>query len=174
MKAIRKAYRVWNPEDYDYDHEDNGDIVYAASRNEARAKVSYDSDRYLKTKAIREKGSDIVMFEGKEQKRGWAEYKVKFEKEKSARINLIEAQPDGTIFYAQRKRETVGNAVLLWRKGNAGYVCSIDEAQTYTKEEAIKQFAGSGDDVTLWPASHLMSCLKTVVESQCLDRKFAL
>jgi hypothetical protein len=174
MKPIKKAYRVWNPDDYDYDHPDNGDTVYAENRNQARAKQATESEVYLKTKARRDKENDIVIFEGKEEKRGWAEYKVKSRREKEARTKAIESQPEGETFYAQRHRDCVGNAVLLWRKNNCGYCCSIHEAQEYTKEEAIKQFADAGSDVTLWPKSHIMNCLKTVVEVQELERTKAL
>jgi hypothetical protein len=173
MKTIKKAYRVWDPEDYDYEHPDNGDIIYADNRNQARAKQAL-GEKYIRTKAVRSKDDDRVLFEGKEVLRWRAEREIETCDKKEKRIALIESQPEGETFFAQRGRETVGNAVLLWRKNNCGYCCSIRDAQEYTKEEAIKQFADAGDNVTLWPKSHIMNCLKTVVEVQELERGKAL
>lgn len=174
LPLIKKAYRVWDPEDYDYDHPDNGDIVYAKSRNKARSAKSFSFEKYRKTRAVRDKSEDVVIFEGAETVRWRAEHTIESRDQKEKRINAINSHPDGETFFAQRQRDTVGNSVLLWRKENCGYCCSIHEAQEYTKEEAIKQFADAGSNVTLWPKSHIMNCLKTVVEVQELERGKAL
>jgi hypothetical protein len=39
-------------------------------------------------------------------------------------------------YYIQDTRSYVGNSVLWWRVGGAGYTANVDEAGTYSEEEA--------------------------------------
>ena len=39
-------------------------------------------------------------------------------------------------YYIQDKRSVVGNCVLWWRKGGAGYTCDVGEAEMFTEAEA--------------------------------------
>ena len=49
--------------------------------------------------------------------------------------------------YLIQKRGYVGNSLLWWRKGNAGYTTNIDEAQTFTQDEAEKIEETSRDKI---------------------------
>lgn len=40
------------------------------------------------------------------------------------------------LYYIQDARSYVGNSVLFWRPGGAGYTTNLDEAGLYTLEEA--------------------------------------
>lgn len=42
------------------------------------------------------------------------------------------------LYYVRDTRNVVGNCVLWWRKGNAGYTCNLDEAEIYTKSIAMR------------------------------------
>ena len=46
-------------------------------------------------------------------------------------------------------RTTVGNCILWWGPERKGYVCDIDDAGCYSKEEALAQAASRSTDVAV-------------------------
>jgi hypothetical protein len=43
------------------------------------------------------------------------------------------------MFYIQSKERVIGNEAVWWRKGDAGYTASLDEAAVYTEIEALER-----------------------------------
>lgn len=50
------------------------------------------------------------------------------------------------LYYLQDTRQYVGNCILLWRKGNAGYTCNLDDAAVFTKEDAFNRHRNRKSD----------------------------
>ena len=78
----------------------------------------------------------------------------------------------GDKYYLQDSRQCVGNAVLWWQLGG-GYCCSIENAELFTKEEAINQNKSRETDIP-WPEKYIANRLKTIVDMQCINSKEAL
>jgi len=50
-------------------------------------------------------------------------------------------------YYLRDTRSVVGNCVMWWRKGCAGYSCNLDEAEVFSKEEAFDHHRQRETDV---------------------------
>jgi len=50
-------------------------------------------------------------------------------------------------YYLQDTRQYVGNCILFWSKGNAGYTCNLDNAAVFTKEEAYRRHKNRKSDI---------------------------
>lgn len=67
-------------------------------------------------------------------------------------------------YYLQDSRQVVGNYLLFWRKGRAGYTTDIDEAMEFTLEEALDE---RNTDVP-WPVKEMRQIAKLRVDHQNL------
>jgi hypothetical protein len=67
----------------------------------------------------------------------------------------------------------VGNDILWWKKGRAGYTTDITQAHIFTKEEAVGQNKMRHEDIP-WPAEYIEARFKIVIDGQSLDRAEAL
>ena len=72
------------------------------------------------------------------------------------------------LFYVQDRRQYVGNDVLWWARNNGGYTTNLDDAEVYTKEEALKVCENRETDV-MWPFDFVNSIARRAVDMQKLD-----
>ena len=77
------------------------------------------------------------------------------------------------LYYLQDNRSYVGNDILFWAKGGAGYTTDISKAQTYTKEEAMSQHKCRETDVP-WPKEYIDAKTRPAVDMQYVDIDIAL
>jgi len=47
--------------------------------------------------------------------------------------------PMAKMFYVQDRRQVVGNCVLWWAEGRAGYTCELDRAHRFTEDEVMSR-----------------------------------
>lgn len=62
----------------------------------------------------------------------------------------------------------VGNCMYFWAKNDCGYTCHLDEAETYTLEEA-KARCRPHNDEKIWPVSAIKAGASTMVDFQKVD-----
>src|SRR5690348_7926541 len=77
------------------------------------------------------------------------------------------------LYYLQDKRQYVGNCMLWWRKGGAGYCCDLHEAGVFTKEEAYRQHAVRETDIP-WPKEYIDRRSALYVDHQRVDRELMI
>ncbi len=92
------------------------------------------------------------------------------EREYNKRKKAIEKLPEDTMFYWQ-SYGYVGNCLNLWRSGSCGYTTNITAAQTYSKEETLKQLACKRDQDTFWTREQLKDATVLVVDNQRIKGK---
>ncbi len=168
-EIVKKAFDVFDVSerrDHNFPH-----IIYAKDRNAARREFCGSEDaKYINVSATRMPDFDSVMYDGREV----SLHRVKeIEREKelrSKRTTFVNSFPDDEMFYIQRGY--VGNAVSWWGLNNRGYVCDLDRAQAYTKAEVSAHFIDAKAEDTIWAASHVLTKISKMVDSQYLDRKF--
>lgn len=165
VKTIKKCYKVW---DYlNSDGEEWGDnyveYIMANSREEAKANFSDQHVQYIDRKAIRHPNGDDVELNGENMKR----HRVWPIMRRIERNEKIDSLPNDDMYYVQKG--IVGNDVLFWAKGSSGYVCSIDSAEKYTKDEIVAHFKNGREEDVIWPASHIEQHIKRVVDMQYLS-----
>ena len=163
LPISKKAFRVWNPEDFDYPHPDNGDIVYAESAGQAKSQ--YRSFDFTKVKVQRKKEQDKVIVDGQEMNREYAEYFLK----QKARAEKMALLSDDDMYYVQDARTYTGNSVVWWAQDSNGYTSNIDLAHKFTKAEIVKDFSKGRDTDIIWPASHVEKNIKRHVDVQYLN-----
>jgi hypothetical protein len=73
------------------------------------------------------------------------------------------------LYYLRDTRQVVGNCILWWRKGNAGYTCSLDDAAVFTKEVAMRMHEDRVSDVP-YPKDIMDSVAYRHVDHQVTDR----
>jgi hypothetical protein len=70
-------------------------------------------------------------------------------------------------YYIQNKRSYVGNSVVWWRAGGAGYTCELDDAGVYRGDD----LPGSEDHGEVyWPVALVRQCVVGHVDMQLLRR----
>jgi hypothetical protein len=79
--------------------------------------------------------------------------------------------PDDASFYIQKGY--VGNAVLWWGLNSCGYVCDIEEAQLYTREEVLSRFVNGRESDIIWESQHALNGIKKIVDGQYLRAEFS-
>lgn len=77
------------------------------------------------------------------------------------------------LFYLQDSRSYVGNDMLWWALGGAGYTTDLRKAQTYTREEAIKHNRDRHTDVP-WPKGYIDSKVRPAVDMQYCRKEEAM
>lgn len=78
--------------------------------------------------------------------------------------------PEGRLYYLQDKRQMVGNSMMWWRHGHAGYCCDVREAHVFTREEAYAQHRMRPTDVP-WPKDYIDASVSHHVDHQRVDRE---
>ena len=58
------------------------------------------------------------------------------------------------FFYLQDSRSNVGTGAMWWAKDGAGYTTSLDRAELFTRERALKQFESRETDLP-WQAAYI-------------------
>lgn len=58
------------------------------------------------------------------------------------------------LFYLQNNRSNVGTSPMWWAKDGAGYTTSLDRAELFTRDRALKQFESRETDLP-WPAAYI-------------------
>jgi len=71
-------------------------------------------------------------------------------------------------FYYLHNGQYVGNAMLWWRKGRAGYTTNINEAEKFTREQALDYHHARNTDVP-WACNHVDDRAIKVADHQYLD-----
>lgn len=71
-------------------------------------------------------------------------------------------------YFLQDSRQVVGNDLLFWRQGRAGYTTNIDEAHVFTLEEALSH---RKTDVP-WPVEYIRSISRPAVDHQRLAYEY--
>jgi len=74
------------------------------------------------------------------------------------------------MYYLRDDRQVVGNCLLWWRKGRAGYTCNLDDAHVFTKEEAFAQHECRETDRP-YPVDYINSIAYRHVDHQVVDRE---
>lgn len=77
------------------------------------------------------------------------------------------------LYYLQDSRTYVGNDVLWWRKGGAGYTTDLREAEVYTKADAISLHQARETDIP-WPKAYIDERTRPAVDMQYISREQAL
>ena len=68
----------------------------------------------------------------------------------------------------------VGNCILFWRKGSAGYTCDVTEAEEFTEERAISQIAQRPGEDIAWPVEHIREVMQLHVHVERADHALRL
>ena len=184
MKIIRKAFQVWHNGMLNYNpHEgyeiDSLPITYAetSSKAKSRAPELYDfaidgePHKFIDLKVRRYKNADIVLHDGKEVHRGRLIREMAEAERKAKRREKVMEFPDDSLFYIQNGY--VGNAVLWWGLNSNDYVCDIELAQLYTKEEVLSKFVNGRESDIIWESKHALNGIKKIVDAQNLRTEFS-
>lgn len=71
------------------------------------------------------------------------------------------------LFYLQDSRSNVGSRAMFWRNGG-GYTSNLDEAEQFTREQAVKQYECRETDLP-WPVGYVRALAEVGVDHQYLD-----
>ena len=72
------------------------------------------------------------------------------------------------LYYLQNTTATIGNAMLWWRDGDAGYCCEIREAKVFTAEEAWNTIGSDTGKFKMWDKARVDAKISHHVEEQHL------
>lgn len=75
------------------------------------------------------------------------------------------------VFYLQDSRSNVGSRAMFWRNGG-GYTSNLDEAEQFTRENALKQYESRETDLP-WPVAYVRQKAEIGVDCQYLNRSEA-
>lgn len=59
----------------------------------------------------------------------------------------------------------IGNCMCFWAKNDKGYTCHLDNAETYTKEQALSRCRQENNEKA-WPVSAIQSGASSMVDHQ--------
>ncbi|ELK4895258.1 hypothetical protein RVS51_000084 [Pseudomonas aeruginosa] len=71
------------------------------------------------------------------------------------------------LFYLQDSRSNVGSRAMFWRAGG-GYTTNIDEAETFTRARAVRQYECRETDLP-WPVDYVRARVEYGVDHQDLE-----
>lgn len=77
------------------------------------------------------------------------------------------------LFYLQDSRSYVGNDMLFWCPGGAGYTTDLRKAATYTREEAQAKHDSRATDIP-WPKDYIDARTRPACDMQYVKREEAL
>lgn len=72
------------------------------------------------------------------------------------------------LFYLQDSRSNVGSRAIFWRDGG-GYTSSLDDAEQFTREQAVKQYECRETDLP-WPVAYVNRWADVGVDHQYISR----
>lgn len=72
------------------------------------------------------------------------------------------------LFYLQDSRSNVGSRAMFWRNGG-GYTSSLDEAEQFPREQAVKQYECRETDLP-WPVVYVNRWADVGVDHQYISR----
>lgn len=72
------------------------------------------------------------------------------------------------LFYLQDSRSNVGSRATFWRAGG-GYTTNLDEAETFTRARAVRQYECRETDLP-WPVDYVRASALILAEIERLDR----
>lgn len=75
-------------------------------------------------------------------------------------------------YVLQDRRSYLGNALVFWRDGG-GYTANIEDAEVFTKEQAIRQNQTRETDIP-WPKSYFTGKTTAIVDAQHVSISDAL
>ena len=78
--------------------------------------------------------------------------------------------PPGDLYYLQDSRQYVGNSMLWWRAGGAGYTTNLEEAGVFTQDQAFRQHRVRDTDRP-WSKSYVDGHANRHVDHQKLKRE---
>ncbi len=170
LEVISKSYEVRVATIERWHDEDGWEQFMANSAREAKRMYAQAFDvSFDDLECRRDKDSDLVMHEGETVNRYYADMVIAQDKRKSARTAKVMAFPADTLFYVQKGY--VGNCVLFWAQGGAGYTTRHDRAHVFTRDEIINGFCGHDYEVKIWPKPEVDAKLRLMLDSQDLDQK---
>lgn len=71
---------------------------------------------------------------------------------------------ENSRYFLQDSRQYVGNDMLFWRRGRAGYTTDLNEAEIFTLEEAL----GERETDIPWPVEQMRFLARPAVDMQKL------
>lgn len=167
LKIVRKAWEVKDPTVWERDASDeNWQTVYAQTAGEAKSQCS-EQEKFLNIQARRAKLADIVLYDGNEIARGVLLRQIAREERTKQRRDNVLRFPETEMFYIQNGY--VGNSVMWWGLGSAGYTTDITKSQKYTRAEVLESFVNGRGEDRIWAASHVETKIKQHVDAQGLD-----
>ncbi len=154
------------------------DVVYAKNVSEAKGKCLYyefengygEEAKWIDIKCRRVPEKDLFEYNGETK----TKKQIERELEKEKRNEKLKQLDENEMYYVQDSRSYVGNCVLWWGKNSSGYVCSINEAHKYTKQEIIAKFIDGRDTDIVWNAKHIEGNIKQVVDIQNINQEFSV
>ena len=82
---------------------------------------------------------------------------------------LVASDPN-RMYYLQDKRTYVGNCVMWWRSGGAGYTTDLTEAGIFTRKEAFEKMRQRATDIP-WPKDYIDTIARPRVDMQVMKKK---
>jgi hypothetical protein len=76
-------------------------------------------------------------------------------------------------YYLQDSRQLVGNDMMWWRVGGAGYTSDLREAWVISKDEAVAHHRSRETDIP-WPKDYIDARTRPAVDMQYCSRDEAL
>lgn len=76
------------------------------------------------------------------------------------------------LFYMQVKGY-VGNDLLWWKEGGAGYTTDVSKAGVWTESRALRQAKMRDEDIP-WPKEYIDEHTRPVVDCQTVDLDIAM
>lgn len=186
LEIVQKAYIVWHEGMIGYPPEqfrsiDDIDVTYAKTPGEAKCygkSEAYDYELYgedpsfIDLKVKRAKHADRIRFEDKIVNRYYVQELLERRKRIEKRRKQVMKHPEDALFYIQRGY--VGNSMLFWGLGSAGYTCKLNQSQKYTRVEVLKRFLDGNPDDRIWPADHIEANTCVVVDGQHVSGKLVI
>lgn len=80
--------------------------------------------------------------------------------------------PSSPAFYLQDSRSCTGDNMMWWAAGGRGYTSSVEKAQAYTLDQAMRQFEMRGFDLP-WPVDYIDGLKRPAVDAQYLSKEDA-
>jgi hypothetical protein len=186
LEIVEKAYKVYHngmigENTNEYYSFDTLPVIYAESSGKAKTKCGYEpydyklngnDIEYTDLKAVRWKEYDKIRFENKVIVRYYMDEILKERKLVQDRTKKLNKFPDDSLFYVSTGK-FVGNYPIFWALNDCGYTCQIENVQTYTKSDIIKDHIKYSER-RIWHSSEIMRKVVKVVESQGLNYDYCL
>ena len=169
LVILKKAWEVKDPTVWNDTYEardENWQTVYSDNVTGAKAQC-HEREQYLNIRARRAKMADVVLYDGTEVVRGKLLRQIAEEVRIEQRKQSVLKFPETEMFYIQNGY--VGNSVMWWGLGSAGYTTDITKAQKYTRSEVLERFVSGRKEDRIWAASHVETKIKQHVDAQGLD-----